>query len=67
MSYIETAEVPVEVVANQTPSAIVESKSSGVSTRSSVSAESTGRAVEARMTEETRKEKESLAKASMAD
>ena len=40
---------------------------SGVRTRSSVSEDSTGSAVEARMTEETRKEKDSLAKASMLE
>ena len=44
---------------------MVESKSSGVRTKSSVSEDWTGRAAEARMTEETRKEKESLAKASI--
>ena len=51
--------------AHQTPSAIVDSKLSGVRTRSSVSADPTGRAVHARMRDETRKEKGSLAKASM--
>lgn len=44
---------------------MVESKFSGVRTRSSVSADWTGRAAEARMTEETRRENESLAKASI--
>ena len=44
---------------------MVEWKSSGVRTRSSVSEDSTGRAVQARMTEETRRENGSLANASM--
>ena len=53
--------------ADQTPSATVDSKLSGVRTSSSASEDCTGRAAEARRKEEARREKESRAKASIAE